>query len=352
MTESQMFLRNRWYVAALSSEVENRPLARTIVGEPIVFYRDTRGEVVALEDRCVHRQAPLSLGEVVGDHLQCGYHGFTYDRSGTCVRVPSQPRIPPGACVRAWPVTERYGFVHVWTGEASLAGTREPYDFPFVGRDGWNARYASFYGRFDYRLLMDNLTDLTHLAFTHKNTIGASGVAEQARATVERDGEKVRITRLMEDIGPAPSHVEVTGYAGNVDRWQIIEYTPPGFVWLDTGSAKAGRGGRGAAPEDMLIERMTLHVATPETATTTHYFWVSTYPAASMTPEGEQVMYDRSVETFREDIAIIEGQQVRRDPAIPTVDAAQDAGQLAMRQQLERAIAEENAEARVRAVGG
>jgi phenylpropionate dioxygenase-like ring-hydroxylating dioxygenase large terminal subunit len=352
MTGSPTFLRNRWYVAALSTEIGKKPLARTLLGEPVVFYRDTRGQVVALEDRCVHRQAPLSLGEVVGDHLQCGYHGFTYDRSGTCVRVPSQPRIPPGACVRAYPVTERYGFVHMWAGDPALADTSEPYDFPFVGRDGWNARYATFYGRFDYRLLMDNLTDLTHLAFTHKQTIGAAGVAEQARARVERDGERVRITRLMEDIAPAPAHVEVTGYAGNVDRWQIIEFTPPGFVWLDVGNARAGKGGRDATPGDMLVERMTLHIATPETATTTHYFWVSTYPAASMTPEGEQLMYDRSVETFLEDIAMIEGQQTRLDPAIPTVDAGQDAGQLAMRQTLDRLIAEENATMRVKAVGG
>ena len=342
IAETASFLRNRWYVAALSTEVSSAPLARTLLNSPMVLYRDTKGAAIVLEDRCVHRQAPLSLGEVIGDHLQCGYHGFTYDRTGACIRVPSQAQIPPGACVRAYPVIEKQGFVHVWPGDPAQAECQAPFDFPSIDRDGWNCRYASLRGRFDYRLLIDNLMDLTHLAFTHKKTIGAGGVAEQGRARTERDGDRVRVTRLMDDIAPAPVHVEVIGYEGNVDRWQIIEFNPPCHIALDVGNARAGRGGHDAAPGDKLIDRRTLHMATPETETTTLYFWVSTYPSNSMTPAQEQIIYDRTMDVLDEDVAMIEGQQNRLTGAVPIVDINEDAGQIATRQALARLIAAES----------
>ena len=83
-----MFLENYWYCAALPHEVDARPLRRVICNEPVVFYRDTKGKLVALEDRCSHRQAPLSTGEIRGDNIQCNYHGFVFDRDGKCVHIP------------------------------------------------------------------------------------------------------------------------------------------------------------------------------------------------------------------------------------------------------------------------
>ena len=83
-----MFLRNYWYVAAYDREITRRPLGRIILGEPIVFYRLEDGTPVALEDRCAHRHLPLSMGKLVGDTLQCHYHGLRYDKTGACVRVP------------------------------------------------------------------------------------------------------------------------------------------------------------------------------------------------------------------------------------------------------------------------
>jgi vanillate O-demethylase monooxygenase subunit len=345
MVETTTFLKNRWYVAALTTEVDDTPLARTIAGQKTVLFRDTKGEIVALEDRCAHRQAPLSLGEVVGDNIQCGYHGLTFDRSGSCVRVPSQKLIPPGACVRAYPVAEKQGFIHLWTGDREPSLEETPFDFPFAAMDGLNARYAALSGKFDYRLLIDNLMDLTHLGFTHKNTIGTGAVADSGKAKSERQGDRVIVTREMENIAPAPTHVEVTGYSGNVDRWQIIEFIPPCFISLQVGNAKHGTGGFNADPADKLINRRTLHIATPETEDTTHYFWVSTYPSDSMTPEQEQIIYDRTLEVLDEDVRMIEGQQTRYDPEFAMIDISEDAGQLAMRATLERLIQEEQASA-------
>ncbi|MGB0577583.1 MAG: Rieske 2Fe-2S domain-containing protein [Alphaproteobacteria bacterium] len=344
MIDVATFLKNYWYVAALTSEVGDTPLARTIAGEKIVLYRDTKGEIVALEDRCAHRQAPLSLGEVIGDNIQCGYHGLTFDRGGECVRVPSQKMIPPGTCVRPFPAAEKQGFVHLWMGDRKPTKDETPFDYPFAATEGLNARYAALTGKFDYRLLIDNLMDLTHLGFTHKNTIGTGGVADSGKAKTERKGDRVFVTREMENIAPAPTHVEVTGYNGNVDRWQIIEYIPPCYISLQIGNAKHGTGCFNADPKDKLINRRTLHIATPETKNTTHYFWVSTYPSDSMTPEQEQTIYERTLEVLDEDVRMIEGQQTRYDPDFKMIDIGEDAGQLAMRATLERLIKEERAD--------
>jgi vanillate O-demethylase monooxygenase subunit len=107
-----MFLRNAWYVAALDHEIGRALLPRTIMDDNIVFFRAEDGSVAALEDRCCHRQAPLSAGRLIGDRVECGYHGLVFDRSGRCVGVPGQAHIPPRALVRAYPVIER----HRWIG--------------------------------------------------------------------------------------------------------------------------------------------------------------------------------------------------------------------------------------------
>src|ERR1044072_368801 len=98
-SNSTEFLRNAWYIAALPDEIGERPLARRIIGEPVVMYRCQDGTYAALEDRCCHRGVPLHQGSVKADFLECAYHGFTFDRSGKCVRVPSQKTVPPGARV-------------------------------------------------------------------------------------------------------------------------------------------------------------------------------------------------------------------------------------------------------------
>ena len=90
------YLTERWYAAAWAEEIGSAPLARTILDQAVVFYRTADGAPVALEDRCCHRALPLSMGEVIGDDIRCGYHGLKYDATGQCVDVPGQSSIPPG----------------------------------------------------------------------------------------------------------------------------------------------------------------------------------------------------------------------------------------------------------------
>ena len=110
-----MLLRNAWYIAAWADEVGgDQPLARRICNEPIVLFRDGAGRVGALTDRCCHRAAPLSMGSVVEEGIQCGYHGLVIDGSGRCVRIPGQKQIPADARVRSYPAIEKDQMVWVW----------------------------------------------------------------------------------------------------------------------------------------------------------------------------------------------------------------------------------------------
>ena len=116
-----MFLKNCWYAIGWSGDVGRGLLARTVCTQRIVMFRTADGRAHALEDRCCHRHLPLSMGKVVGDHLQCGYHGLEFDGHGRCRNVPGQTAIPPGAGVRSFPLVERYGLLWVWLGTAEKA---------------------------------------------------------------------------------------------------------------------------------------------------------------------------------------------------------------------------------------
>ena len=115
---------NFWYPLARSKQLKaSKPLAVIFAGEPIVLVRPKQGEVFALENRCAHRQVPLSLGVVRGERLQCHYHCWTYDRSGACVNVPyldEGKQLPNG--VKSYPVREAYGFLFVYAGDQRAPG--------------------------------------------------------------------------------------------------------------------------------------------------------------------------------------------------------------------------------------
>lgn len=109
-----MFLRNAWYPVGWSKDLTGEPVARTLLDDPVVLFRMPNGTLAALEDRCCHRAAPLSLGKLVGEHLQCGYHGLKFDGTGRCVEVPGQKAIPAGASVRSYVVCEKWRMAWIW----------------------------------------------------------------------------------------------------------------------------------------------------------------------------------------------------------------------------------------------
>ena len=182
------FVRNLWYVAAWSHEVPRRRprSARTLIGEPIALYRRRDGTVVALEDRCPHRHAPLSLGRIEGDDLRCMYHGLRFGSDGVCVEVPGSTRVPPRLAARSFPVVERSSWIWVWPGDPAKADPALVPEAFGLDNPDWVMRASAMDYEADYQLLNDNLCDLSHLDFVHETTLGGStGAKWSARAAAD-----------------------------------------------------------------------------------------------------------------------------------------------------------------------
>ncbi len=272
-----VFVRNQWYVAAYGSEVGREILGRTILGESIVFFRSTQGIAVALTGRCVHRRFPLSQSptRLVDDTIVCGYHGFTYDSTGSCVYVPAQKRIPRTARLGTYPVVEQDGLVWVWIGDNDKAEAtaipRAPYlsDSSYTvvkGMEVLNARYG---------LLVDNLMDLSHETYLHGGYIGTPEVAETPIQTeVDEDAGIVRVSRRMTDVDCPPFYSESTGITGTIDRWQDIEYHPPCLYLLHSRIAPTGVPVRADGSDADACHAEIVYAITPSTENTTYDFWM------------------------------------------------------------------------------
>ena len=339
-----MFIRNAWYVAATAKELDRTPMRRIIMNEPIVMYRTEAGAPVALEDRCVHRHLPLSMGKLVeGDILECLYHGLCYDTSGACVKVPGQPSVPPGARVKSYPMVERYKWVWIWMGDPALADPATITDFHWFDDPAWGAAQRYLHVKGNWQLVVDNLMDLTHLAFVHATTIGTRALVD-AKVKVDRTPDDVTVTRWTIDSPAPPTFVKAGGFTSNVDRWQIVHFTPPSFVRLDVGATPTGTG----APEGRRvggIQMRNLNAMTPETETTTHYFYGQAHDFDINNPKTTEMIIEQITTAFLEDQAVFEAQQrnMLQMPDAPQVDINADTGVLQARRILDRLHAEEQA---------
>jgi len=339
-----MFLRNFWYVAASDQEVCRQPFRRLILGEPVVLFRTEDGTPVAFEDRCAHRHLPLSMGTLVGDTLQCRYHGLRYDKTGACVRIPGQDMIPVSARVRAYPVVERYHWVWIWTGDPALADHDAITDYHWLDDPNWGAKTQYLHVKANWQLIVDNLLDLTHLAFVHETTIGNSALVEHATVKVERARSNVIVTRWIVDRPAPPTFVKVGKFTGNVDRWQIIDFVPPAFLRLDVGATPTGTG----APEGRRaggISMRNLNAITPETETTSHYFWGQAHDFDIRNSRTTDTIVEQIRTAFLEDVAVFEAQQANLElmPNRPQTDINADTGVIQARRILDRLSREEQA---------
>src|SRR5688572_25439078 len=189
------WINNQWYVAAWDSEVDRAPLARTICGEPVMFYRRLDRSVVAMRDACPHRLLPLSMGIKEGDNIRCRYHGLVLNSHGECVEMPLRSD-PPNKAVKArmYPVVERYRFIWVWIGDAELADPDLVPDFWPCARPDWTFDGGYYHIHCDYRLIIDNLMDLTHETYVHEGSIGQPELMEAPIETLQ-DGNIVVVRR-------------------------------------------------------------------------------------------------------------------------------------------------------------
>jgi phenylpropionate dioxygenase-like ring-hydroxylating dioxygenase large terminal subunit len=174
-----------WYPLAWSHEVKRgKTHGVTFAGEPIVLARTESGKAFALEDRCAHRQVPLHQGVVDGESIRCGYHGWTYDCSGTCIDVPylGRDRLPNG--VRSYPCREVEGLIFVFPGDAALAEERPLPAFGSVSDKKYKTRRFGRPVSCHYSFMHENLMDMNH-QFLHRRQMGQM----RARSLGRRRGE-------------------------------------------------------------------------------------------------------------------------------------------------------------------
>lgn len=336
------FLKNLWYVAGWSTDLApGDRIGRTFLEEPVVLWRGHDGTAYALEDRCAHRAMPLSAGVVDNDVIRCPYHGLEFGGNGRCARIPAQDRVPDTARVRAYPLVEKQALMWIWMGDAQQADASKIPDYPIHEDPAYAWRSAHFPVNGNWQLLIDNLMDLSHLPYIHAKTIGGNPELHfKTKTQSEKLVNGVRVVRHMPDSVPPPTYVDAAGFTGRVDRWQEIEFEPIN-IRIHTGACDVGTGAYEGNRSGGFSMR-GFHGITPETATTTHYFWSM---ATNILDDGiPDEVFEQTARTFREDQEVLELQQLRmtQNPAAPMIDIASDVGGRHTRQLIARLFREEH----------
>lgn len=265
------YLRNAWYCAGWSPEIGETPIARRILDEPVMLFRAEAGNVVAIGDMCPHRFAPLHQGKRIGDVIECPYHGLRFDGTGACVHNPhGSKKIPAGSSVPAYPLVERHGAAWIWMGDAAAADPALIPDIELFG-DPERADYPRVQDhlimKVDYRLLIDNLLDLTHAPYLHPDTLTPGEANRESLFTGTATSAKSHY--IMRHV-KTPTSQRLFFPQDQGDFHSEVEWLLPSNL-----RHRLTMTGVDAPPEEGSITR-NAHLITPETETTCHYFWVST----------------------------------------------------------------------------
>lgn len=337
------FLRNAWYVAAWDEEIkQGEMLHRRLLNEPILMFRDADGRACALRDRCPHRFAPLHLGNFDGQAVQCRYHGLKFDARGACVHNP-HGTLPKSARVQTYPIAELHSMIWIWMGDADKADSGLIPDFSFqdsaqsfVGKDYLHVRS-------NYLLEIDNILDLSHIQFLHPTTLGSGGVAE-GRYEAAQEGDTVWSKRMTNAEVMTDGLCDAMGIprGAPADRWMNVRWSAPANMALFAGAVLAGR------PPSEGHSTPTGHCFTPETDSTTHYWFSISFPK-TLGEAGEQ-MAKEQIKYLRmpfelEDLPLLEEQQQSMANeefwSLKPILLATDAGGVRARRTLGKLIAEE-----------
>ncbi|SBV31789.1 Toluene-4-sulfonate monooxygenase system iron-sulfur subunit TsaM1 [uncultured Sphingopyxis sp.] len=341
-----MFIENAWYVGAWPEELQfGNLLSRRILGQQILFYRQADGTATALIDECCHRKAPLSVGVQEADNVRCMYHGLVFAPDGRCVEIPGQDVISPRIRVRSYPVVEQDGYIWIWMGEPERAKTEDIIPRPWQASSEWAWKPGYVHVGADYRLIMDNLLDFSHLSFVHQNSFGGSRSMANTQAKIERIDGGIRIKRQYPS-DPVPPYISrlAPTLEGPVDRWQTYEWRTLGnLLDLDSGFAPAGKGALDGVDVPGALRFHSIQSLTPETETSTHYFWSYTRNFDLDNEALSDKILDETYAGLEEDKVMIEAQQqvVLRTGDHDLMALSMDAGVVQGRNMLKRALAED-----------
>ena len=336
------FLQNAWYVAAQSKTIGDQLFPITVMGEKLVIFRDSVGKVAALEDACPHRKLPLSMGVRVGDAVQCGYHGLTFDVSGQCIHAPTQDTIPSNAFVRSYPVVEKYHLIWIWMGQPELADESKILQIADYGNPSWGLTEGGVLEcKCHYLYLLDNLLDPSHVAWVHQTSFASAGT-EDVPLVIEDTESGVLVSRWINDIDPPPYYADMLPFSGKVDRLQYYEAVMPSIAVNMSTYVPAGYGGDS---DNLPIDNYRMrsyHFITPIDAHSTRYHWFQHYNTNPHDDLVRENLNDGARNAFEEDRVVLEAvDKGMLEKNRPNLDLRLDIGSKKFRRKLSALIAQE-----------
>jgi vanillate O-demethylase monooxygenase subunit len=313
----QSFVRNRWYIAAFSDEICSNPFERTILDTPIALYRAESGQAVAMYGLCPHRYYPLALGKVDGNALVCGYHGFTFAANGKCIRIPAQGT-GAGFTQPTYPLVEKGRLTWIWLGDAGSADPAliPPYEDFGLDQPGWTTcANTHFLMKGRAQLLIDNLMDLTHLAFIH-NIVDGDALL-YSRFESEDRPSSYRLKRLSQSPWTA-FHAMLFGtdlaFDGMSDMHSVTDFFGPELI-LTSGPITTRIDGMDSVPAN-LGKIYFMHGVTPESRNSTHYFGFDTRNFRLDDPALDALLSELERSVRKQDVDAIEAVELRLERAV------------------------------------
>jgi phenylpropionate dioxygenase-like ring-hydroxylating dioxygenase large terminal subunit len=339
MPEPMTFVRDQWYVVASTDEITGGPLARTVCGEHLVLFRQTDDTIVALTDRCPHRGFPLSLGDVVGDEIQCGYHGLKFDACGTCTWAPLQTNIPSRANVAVYPLAIIGPWVWVWIGDPSAPDMTKLTELPWLDDPEWAVVHGMEPLAARHSLLIDNLLDLSHESYLHAGSIGTPEVAiTPIETSVDEAAGVVYVGRHMQSVECPPFYSDATGLSTPIDRWQDIEYHPVACYILHSRVAAAGVAPLADGSDPDAAHLKVLYAITPVDEHNTMDFWALARDFSLDDAEVDDFLTRMNREVILQDVRALDLLEIRMSAESESTEVSLkiDTGALAARRMIAR----------------
>ena len=343
---AEVFLRNAWYCAGWDTDVgigREDLVVRRIAGRSILLYRTTEGRLVAMEDRCPHRSAPLSLGRKEGDAVRCMYHGLLFGPDGECREVPGMNKLPPNCAAATLPVVERDNWIWVWMGDAVNADESLICKALGPSDPNWTLKTNSIRIETNYRQEIANLADLSHVSWVHGMTFGGSDGWSFIKPRHKRHTRGIETRYCVRSV-PAPTFA--THLFAPDDRFDIQVHVtlsvPCNFI-MSFRVHEAGGAKEGPADGKLLLDTFTSQAVTPRDEGSIDYYFSWGTSKETEFPGIVDLMYRTNMEAFLEDKRILEGQRQRQleYPDAPQVDIIHDAGPGQMLWVLDKLLAEE-----------
>ncbi|MES2258089.1 MAG: aromatic ring-hydroxylating dioxygenase subunit alpha [Pseudomonadota bacterium] len=269
MNKTGDFILNTWYVIAWSDEVTRKLLGRTVAGVPVVLYRRLDGTAAAIHGICPHRFAPLAMGNLIEDNVQCNYHGLEFDCSGKCVKNPqSGGQIVQALHIDSYPLQEKHSLLWVWLGDRDKAKEQDIPDFSHLTDPARRTVKGVSRVNGGHQLMVDNLMDLGHFNYLHGGLAKLDAGFENVVREVRQEGNTVFNNLLFP--GCKPIGLFAPGLKDKdiiVDQFNDIRWDPVGLMRNQVGITPTGMG------REHSVNQYGTHIVIPETADSCHYFF-------------------------------------------------------------------------------